>query len=76
MTVNTDNYDNWTPKEHLEACVRDSIGSIFGYDRDDDEEFDRDALDSLMESDKVTNEEIIQWFREELEKEYPSGNNR
>ena len=54
--------------KHLEGSTRDLVGELLYYGRKEDEELDRDDIDTLYEVYPDLNQKILMWFSDELNK--------
>lgn len=60
-----------TKKEILADTVADLVGQLLYYDRKEDEELPRGAIEAMIDKGVVTREEIVELFKVELFKGLP-----
>ena len=51
----------------IRATVKDLVGTLLDYGRKDDEELTEEVLTAALKDGTITNAEIVDWFRRELE---------
>lgn len=57
---------NRTARDKLAAVVSDMVSDLLYYDRKEDEDLPRGAIDDMVRKGEVQPEEIVQLFRDEL----------
>lgn len=55
-----------TRREHIENAVSDLVGSFIYYDRKEDENLPRGAIQEAIEAGEITPEEIVERFKNVL----------
>jgi hypothetical protein len=64
-------YAHRTQREHLAACIMDTVGRFTYYDRKEDEELPFGEIERLIKLGHVTVADIVELFRIELERSLP-----
>lgn len=55
-------------KEHTRGVISDLVSNFLYYDRKEDEDLPKGAIDKAVKRGEITVDEMVQAFREELEK--------
>lgn len=58
-------------RQHIINTVTDLVSKFMYYDRKEDEDLPRGAIEEAMQNGEITHEEIVEIFSNELEKETP-----
>ncbi len=67
-TPPTDYEGNPIAADHVRDCVTDLVSNFLYYDRKEDEQLPRGAIQDMIECGMLTKEQIVQWFADELGK--------
>lgn len=54
-------------RKTMRNVVTDAVSDIFYYDRKEDEDMDREAVDEMFRKGWVTPAEIVSWFEQAVE---------
>ena len=57
-----------TRREHILDCVEDLVGKLMCYDRKEDEDLPRGAIEAAVRAGEITRADIIAQFGDELRK--------
>jgi hypothetical protein len=52
----------------LKACTEDAVSDLLYYRRKDDEEINHEDVQEMFSKEWITNEELVRWFAEALER--------
>lgn len=58
--------DERTPRDHLAATISDLVGDLLYYDRKEDEDLPRGAIEAMVASGEISASEMVALFRDEL----------